>query len=203
MTAHTHIVRTQRSEGGYSLIEMLVTVGIMTLITGIALANHTQFSNTALFSNLAYDIALSVRQAQVYGISVREVESTSSFDDAYGVHFDANTPTEYVLFSDADDDGVYDGSGEALEVYSISRGNTIIDLCAIAGGTNYCSSTGDLSTIDVTFKRPDPDAQFATQVAGPFDSIEITIQSQRGATRNISVGATGQISVGTLAPPGS
>ncbi len=56
---------------GFSLIELIVVTGIFTVITAVVLANNAQFNNSVLLGNAAYDIALSVRQAQVYGLSTQ------------------------------------------------------------------------------------------------------------------------------------
>ena len=56
---------------GFTLIELLVVVAIIVVITGLILANSNKFGGQTMLQNLSYDIALSLREAQVYGISVR------------------------------------------------------------------------------------------------------------------------------------
>lgn len=62
-----HILNTS---SGFTLIELLVTISIFIIVTSITLANFPQFSNKLSLDLLAEDIALSIKQAQVFGSSV-------------------------------------------------------------------------------------------------------------------------------------
>src|ERR1700722_20139604 len=115
------MMRTSRStqKSGFTLIELLVVITIMTIITSIAVFSNAQFNSSIVLSNLAYEIALSVREAQDYGISVHSSLSSSPacsageggescFNNVYGVDFNTNTPSQYILFSNA---GSLQGNG--------------------------------------------------------------------------------------------
>jgi|TARA_Y100000310_G_scaffold345866_1_gene471951 prepilin-type N-terminal cleavage/methylation domain-containing protein len=182
---------------GFSLVELLVSMGVLVMITTLVLISHAQFSGNILIGNLAYDIALSVRQAQVFGLSVREFGTGSSeFDIGYGVHFDTGNNASYVLFADRDKDNIYDGSSELAELFTIGRGNTISQFCAtLAAGTEKCSGS-DITALDITFERPNPDAVIKSNIgADTYASAKITVRSPQGSTRSITVRSTGQISV--------
>ena len=56
---------------GFTLIEMMVSVGIFALITTLIMVSGRSFGGSVLLTNLAYDVALSVRRAQTFGINVR------------------------------------------------------------------------------------------------------------------------------------
>ncbi|MBI2004934.1 prepilin-type N-terminal cleavage/methylation domain-containing protein [Patescibacteria group bacterium] len=56
--------------GGFTLVELLVVVSIMLIITSTLLLQQRKFNSATLMRTLAYNIALSIRQAQVYGTSV-------------------------------------------------------------------------------------------------------------------------------------
>lgn len=195
-------MRRSTKRGGFTLIEMLAVIGIMALISGLILANNTRFGGVVLLQNLAYDIALSIRQAQVYGIAVQRFNST--FDAGYGMHFQVNSgsgQSAYVLFADAlaPENGFYDcpepGSVncELVQSTAVASGYQISELCVTpAGGTPRC----DISSLDITFKRPEPDAYIrSSDVVGINESAEIRVTSARGDTKTISVQANGQISV--------
>jgi len=172
---------------GFSLVELLVCIAIIAIISGVVLARYRSFDSTILLRNLAYEIALSTREAQVLGVSVRGDLGTG-FQDAYGMHF---TPgTTYRLFRDVNDNDVYDPPTDIdISVYTIGQNNQIRDLCA---GTN-CSRT----SIDVVFRRPDPDALFSiTPFAGTPSAVAIVVGPPDGSTtRTVRIWTTGQIAV--------
>lgn len=184
------------------MVELMVSAGILVIISSLVLVQHARFSGNLLISNLAYDIALTLRQAQVYGLSVREFGTGSGeFDVGYGVHFDQSSPTTYVLFVDRDKDGRYGGAADNVEIFTLRQGNTIDGFCAtLPSGSEKCANV-EFTTLDIVFVRPDPDANIRSDVVGDlYESARITVKSRQGVTRAIDVVATGQISVPQLSP---
>ncbi|MBI4086785.1 prepilin-type N-terminal cleavage/methylation domain-containing protein [Candidatus Kaiserbacteria bacterium] len=171
---------------GFSLVELMVVIAIMAVLSAVVLARYKSFNSTILLRNLAYEIALSTREAQMLGISVQAAPAASNpFAHAYGVHF---TPgTSYTLFRDLDDDNQYD-TGEDVSVYRIGQGNSITSVCA---GTN-CAFV----SLDVLFRRPEPDALFYVN-GSPLSTSSVLIQagSQDGNMRAVRIYPTGQIAV--------
>ncbi|MEX0917161.1 MAG: prepilin-type N-terminal cleavage/methylation domain-containing protein [Candidatus Paceibacterota bacterium] len=190
---------------GFSLIELLVSVAIITLITGVVLANHARFGGSVLLGDLAYEIALSMRQAQIFGISVREFGvGSGQFDVGYGIHFNGFFEgSSYVFFSDTDDDQVYDyttdplTSDELVEVFRIGRNNMISDFCGVRPDlTTDCYADGDIDLLNISFKRPNPEATIKSDIPSVvYNSAIITVRSPQEITRTITVESTGQISV--------
>lgn len=187
---------------GFTLIEMMVVVGIIVIITSIVLANNNRFGGEVLLQNLAYDMALSIREAQVYGISVQRFNGT--FGSAYGMHFQLDSgsgSSAYILFADAltPADGLYEcpqpGTSECelVDSTTISSGYRVSNLCATpSDGIERCS----LPNLDITFKRPEPDAYIrTTQYTGLNGSGRIVVSSPKGDTENIVLNANGQVSV--------
>ena len=79
----------RRGTSAFTLIELLVVIGIIVLVSAAMLANMNKFGGAALTQNLAYDIALSMREAQVYGIAVQNVRGSAGFTPAYGMYFNS------------------------------------------------------------------------------------------------------------------
>ena len=196
---HPRTTRRIRS-AGFTMVELMVSAGILVIISSLVLVQHARFSGNLLISNLAYDMALTLRQAQVYGLSVREFGTGSGeFDIGYGVHFDQATPTSYVLFVDRDKNGLYGGSTENVEIFTLRQGNFIRDFCAtLPSGAEKCSGSS-FTTLDIVFVRPNPDAHIRSDIVGDlYESARTTVESRQGVTRTIDVVATGQISVPQL-----
>ncbi|MBM2817474.1 MAG: hypothetical protein HW401_64 [Parcubacteria group bacterium] len=197
----------QPSNKGFTLVELLVTLSLFVVLTTIVLFSQSKFNGSILLTNLAYDVAITVRQAQTYGVNVRET-SSGDFDKAYGVYFDIDKDNnKFILFSDKQGNGRYQGNIDCkssadtcVNSYSIKRGNYISDIRVTSPD---CSPDPDCSVkeLNITFARPDPDAKFAKtkSTSGDVDDIteaKIIISSANGDTRNVLVNSTGQISIG-------
>ncbi len=184
----------------------------MTVILSVIALGQTKYTSVASLKYDANTISLSTKQAQVYGIGVREF--------AYGVHFNlvpgsngqVTTRNSYIFFADRGvRNNVYDSPGscpinstsECVESVSLSRGNSINSLCVILStditDVGTCSSIG---RVDVTFLRPSTDARMVffdlsgNQIStSPVRGARINLISLDGRTNSIIIYTTGQISV--------
>lgn len=89
------------SQRGFTLIEMLVVLAIMGVILSVTVNGQRAFDSSVVLSNTAYDVALSIRQAQTYGVSGRVAkgkQTTSTY--GYGVDVQSFPTDKYVLFAD-------------------------------------------------------------------------------------------------------
>jgi prepilin-type N-terminal cleavage/methylation domain-containing protein len=215
---------------GFTLIELLVVSLIIVLITGTVLFRQQRFNSSTLLRSLSYSVALSMRQAQVYGVSVRENSAGSgTFASGYGVYFNTSglaDSNHYLLFADRGN-GALDLSGGSFDLnangilcetnedcltqrFTIGNGRSagadyvISAFCAHnISGTTVCSPA--ITNLTVYFRRPNPDACFATSqnaaacgvgATAAYDYAYVQMKSI-GSTdwRTIKVSNTGQISV--------
>lgn len=185
---------------GFTLVELMVSIAIFVVITGIIMVDQRRFGGNILITNLAYDVALGIRQAQVYGISVKSVNQ--QFNSSYGVHF--GPPGYFILFADTNHSGSYDtssddGTGcialtECVTFFKVEQGNAISKFCA----DNSCSDTGAIDRLDILFTRPNPEPAVKAYKGGlaiPASSASITVSSPQGVTKTVSVSPSGQISI--------
>lgn len=193
---------------GFTLVELVVVISIMLVLTSIFLIRQQQFNSSTLLRSLAYSVGLTVRQAQLYGTSIRENVS-GAFDagnaaKAYGVYFASASPSSYILFADVNNNGAYD-AGESVQAFTINTGYTISKFCATAGGVQQCTNSATpLTYLTMLFRRPNPDSCFATNLSASACQIGAAsvyssayVQIKNGTvTRSINVTLTGQISVG-------
>jgi prepilin-type N-terminal cleavage/methylation domain-containing protein len=196
---------------GFTLVELLVTIVIFVIVTGVVLINKNQFDSVILLKNFAYDVALSIKQAQTYGVNVREGVS-GAFGNAYGVYFNLNNPDgsgriNFILFNDIEGDiegslpdGKYNGdliscptsNVECIQRYTMRRGMFIKEICA---GTELdCEDTNELS---VLFRRPSLEAEiYSFKETPPIRKsyAKITLSSADGeSTSDIVITEVGQI----------
>lgn len=180
---------------GFTIVELLVTLSIVVLVTGIIMIRYASFNSSVLLASQAYITAFDIREAQSLAVSVRG--SQSEYREEYGLYFTMADPTQYILFQDNDTNGDHSPvryhSGEALgSPYRVDSRFRILDICATNGGSQTCS----LSDLAISFKRPDFDASFYSTAAANIQSVELIVGSTDSAiTRSIMVYASGQISV--------
>src|SRR3989344_2358458 len=155
---------------GFSLVELLVSIGILTVILTVVVSNQSKYTDGAALTNLADDIASRISQAQAYGIGVREFSlGTYDFTAAYGLTFSilpSGSNTAYLYFADRNSNDIYDGdwscpiggSSECIEKVNIFRGNYIDFMCAITSIDTPCIP-GGVGRVDIHFIRPNTEAQ--------------------------------------------
>ncbi len=193
---YTRSISPYSAHAGFTLIELIVVVGILAVISGITLTSYSRFGGQVLLRNLAYDVALSIRQAQVYGISARSFLG-SQFSSGHGVYFSfLEGNDQFFMYADVDGNNFFTSiATEWIETYAIGRGYTIESLCVPSGATTEdCTVT----KLDILFKRPEPDAIIRASFGSAFnqyDRARIVIRSPQGQRLSIFVETTGQISV--------
>ncbi len=180
---------------GFTLIELIVVSAIIIVITTFILFQQSKFNSSTLLRSLAYSIALSVRQAQVYGTSVRESSLGSNiFSAGYGIHIPSagvSSADTYYIFSDLDGNGKYD-VGEELPLFKLGKGYMINNICGVIG-----TSCTTVSKLTIFFRRPNPEAFISDNVASDmYPAAFIQVKSTGNSdTRSVKISNTGQISV--------
>jgi len=206
---HFHRSSLQPLNAGFTLIEMVVVLGIIAVVTGIALTSQNSFNKTLILANTAYDIALTFRSAESFGLSSRALGSAANA--GYGLHFQRGAPESFIFFADIwpptdllctrpdckPGDHIYSAEDKLVQTYMLGNGITIADFCALPDQQQWqCLSTGDLSALDVSFSRPNPDA-FITANSSTFVTSYtkacLVVMASNGASRFVSVAASGEI----------
>ncbi len=188
---------------GFSLLELMVTIGISTVMSAIIFFNYPAFNSNVSLRRTADSIALTIREAQAYGLGVRQFSSGGGFP-GYGVHFDLITHKDFVLYADSNHNSIYDkGAGigcggvditECFRNYTLTTEDQIVELRGYVGNT----IDRNLSSLNIVFLRPHPTVVIRTddpQDQDKFDRASILVQSKGGEKRLIKVTAAGQISV--------
>lgn len=182
---------------GFTLVEMLISVGIFTIMSALILANYPEFRSRSALDNLTAQIAIVFREAQVYGISVRE--EGASFDAGYGVYVNIQDNNKALyIFADKDNDKLYskENGDSVLETFTLNGGETITRLCA-PSCVDSDTKPASADSLGAVFVRPNPDAYFSVNGAlSNISSISLEISNRSGSyTREVEVYTTGQISV--------
>lgn len=203
MHISTHYLEKKK---GFTLIEMIVVVAIISTVTALVLFNNAKLNSSILVSNTAYEIGLIVRESQVAGLGVRA--TSDGFLSSHGVHFDIATPKTVILFADKNGNGVYDpADNELTQEYSITnnRAGTVLGMCtgtSLSTSTNnYCTISNTKQKADIVFARPNPEALFKIQdisTSAPEDyigSLVITVGFLNDICRSIVIEKTGSVEI--------
>ncbi len=203
---------------GFTLIELLVVLAIIVTLMTIVFTSQSSFNKTLVLANTAYDIALTLRSAESFGLSSRASGSTANV--GYGVHFQAETTGSFIFFADTDPpvgggglchpiigdptgpgatpgDCVYTSSSDyKVNDYTLGNGIYVKDFCAYSGSWS-CASTG-LISLDIVFAQPNPTPSISTN--GSYSAaltkaclVLASPSAPGGPYRYVSVESSGQI----------
>jgi len=178
---------------GFTIVEIIVVVFIASIISGTVMFRYRAFSDSVELENMALDVVLSVREAQVFGISSRGTTDPESFFYAYGVSFLSGDPNSYISFIDSSGDNLwYDLPAEQLKEITFKEKYLINDLCVInnVGESEDCTPT----RLDILFKRPNVNAIIKTGEGGSnLSSARIELISPSGTKADVYIAESGQV----------
>jgi prepilin-type N-terminal cleavage/methylation domain-containing protein len=206
---------TQITKKGFTLLEMLVVLSISTILVGVVIFNYRDADSSLIMRNLAFEVSLTIRQAQTYGLGVRDSQDeNNAFDIAYGVQFlgpvDGVANDTFFLFADTNNTGTSQlrkcnqsvsgdpctnlNGEEVLDSLSLTRQ---ITFDRISG--NPSSGTGEVELsqgepLNITFKRPNPDATINLD-GEDMNDVTLTLMGPNGSKIDVYVNTAGQISV--------
>lgn len=206
-----------KAAAAFTIVELMVVIGIFGVIMGVALSNQQALNSTLLISNLAYEIGLITRETQAYGIGVRSRpnEATAkNFQGAFGMYLKLDQTThstdKIYVFKDLNNNGQYDANVDPAldEIFSINqfqnqRGNKVVALC-VATNSYYCQwgTGGSVDAMTIIFKRPNPEASFyvSTDNGTSYNSrggtAMIVVNTPAGKNcRAIIIEPTGQVRI--------
>ena len=215
----------KNNKNGFTLVEVLIVMALLFIMTGLSLANYNRFGREVELENAAYELALTIRQAQFFGINRSEqFGGATNFDNPqpYGIYFnlvnndeEGITDQKFMMFVDQDNDRRFDesngtgagscisnSSDECINIYEFNRANFIHEIC-VGTSASDCNDIDGLGTLGnrtmmVSFKRPDPDAAiYIDGVVTPFAYARITLRAPADtiSDKSVSIGAAGLISI--------
>jgi prepilin-type N-terminal cleavage/methylation domain-containing protein len=186
----------KKNQYGFTIVELIVTTSILVIVTTLIFANYPKFRENVSLKKTAQETALAVRQAQTYGLGVREFQQGTGIFPGYGVHFDIASPDSFILFADLNGNNAYDEvlPKEDVESFKIQTGEKISDLCVKV--KMFPPGTCSFDAMDIIFFRPKPTVIIKADNSDYSDfDAEIKIVSPGGQIKTIVILSSGQISV--------
>lgn len=115
---------------GFTLIEVMVAMFIMSVSTMLLLSNYPDSTVRLTLLNYTQSLTLLAREAQIRGGSV---DSGAVIIGGYGIHIDNATNSQAILFSDSVEDGL--GNVIGLNPAGLSIGDGLFDRTVSPGDT--------------------------------------------------------------------
>ncbi|MEX0931632.1 MAG: prepilin-type N-terminal cleavage/methylation domain-containing protein [Candidatus Paceibacterota bacterium] len=186
---------------GFTLVELVVSLAIMGIMMSVVAFQHRGFSERIQLQNTAYELALVIREAQSYGINVRQEGSGSGagFDGVYGVYLsdqsnNNDTNKTYYLFYDTNENienvSFNVNQDEIIAEYTLPVGQSIADVYPCGGGAGP-----EVNSLTIMFKRPSPEAIMKSNGNNTLTQGCILIESQNRYSEIIQVNSTGRITI--------
>lgn len=194
--------KIKRDTAGFTLLELMVVITLSTIITTALIIQNSRWNDRMAVTSQAYELVLMIRQAQIWGLSVRENSSGvgDRFNVGYGIYIDEDNPSnQYVFFVDQNKDGVW-SNGETLETKTLTRGVVINRFCGSTGGNNCNNGPGPLNQLNIVFFRPETKANISllNNGGGPSTTnppVTIYLRSPQGNEVGVFVDTDGRVSV--------
>ena len=171
----------KQSRNGFTLVELMVALFIMSVSTGMLLANYPESTLRISLLNNTHSFALLLREAQIRGSAVDSVDNTIG---GYGVVVTLATPLKAILFSDSTNglnllnaaglpvgDGIYDtvvSPDKIKNTLQFNDGFPFKKLCVASTTASYalapygflCNNDNvpPITSLTVSYVRPSQEA---------------------------------------------
>lgn len=205
------------SRKGFTLVELMVSMGVMAIILGITMSGGPQSINRLSIADNTYQAELLLREAQLQGSSI---SSLGNVFGGAGLYFSRATPTRTVKFRDRSvastdpsraisvGDGLYSVTpiDEKDSLLITTNGNVVGKLCVATSSPSvfYCNVTANteiptITSLTVSFSRPKQTAHIYINDSAAVDYAAACIQfdayrsPEKGYVKSLYVYKSGMI----------
>lgn len=194
---------------GFTLIELVVVIGVMAVISSLMLANFPRLNKQIAVEREAGKLALALRKAQSYALAVREFNPAFTdypfCDDptkqpvkfpGYGLFLGVADPSHYFIYGDVNCSKYYEPLPweEIMETVNIEGKVLITKIIGFDAGSCF-SGCDDLNELSILYVRPGP----AIWIRGDwtdYNYVEIVLSSSDGQVqKKVVARSTGQVSI--------
>lgn len=212
------LANTKTNKAGFSVVELVVVLTIFSIMSSISIFNYNDYRKNIEKSNVSQDIALSIRQAQVYGISSSDriigdidLDTTGNADELFGAAIIDITRDQsirgVVVFPDQEKIILYEDLNRNY-IYNEATDRIIDERSIVSGsiditGSYLCTATEEgcenfqTGRVDITFQRPYPEAyiSYGGDRNDTYSFGTIVISSGSGIDQYIQISSIGNILV--------
>lgn len=220
---HDSLFVNHNSHRGYTMVEIVVMLSILTAVSSIVLFSFGGLNEGASLNRSARELALAIRKAQNMSISVTQVPITMPDEPqvplAVGIKFSTANPLGHFLFgelflctgsTDPQDPSCPGGSFVLDYRYSyVTEGSIILTDEKIKNSDGFFDRSVRISrligegnieypVIHIIFAAPEANMVITDANGTPIPGEEIKIEliaPATGKTRSVTIRTTGQISI--------
>ena len=188
-------MRDNKYNLGFSLIELLVSIGIITLLTAIFLANYNTINQRTDLTMTSQVLVTDIRMAQANALGLIQYDGETPLG-GWGVFMgisggEVNEEKQYTIFADLD--GTQDASGDES---ALQFGAKVVTLPSnISIDSLSTEDNQEVNKVNIIFLPPDPLTYIVTEL-GTTTAINIRLmESLNNTTKTVRVNFLGLVEV--------
>jgi competence protein ComGC len=206
---------------GITLIELIVVIFLITIFSMIVLSDFPKIMKQHALSSVTHKLAKDLRKVEdmgLSGVTIYDANKEIILVKGYGVYFNIDQPTQYIIYADVPGEPGQDGIRVSDQKYYVDGGaktfcNTVeqdellnlmlIEDCILEiidiSKENSSLSISDISSVavpkyvSINFTPPNPDVNI-DNIASGCSKIFISL-SNNLSTRIVSVNKAGLINI--------
>jgi prepilin-type N-terminal cleavage/methylation domain-containing protein len=177
------ILKRLQNQQGVTMIEVLVTISVIVLVLSLYTVNYQTANKRTQVILSAQKIVSDLRLAQSYAISAKRFNDVIA-NNVWGVYFDTQTPEQYIIFSDLNDNNTYD-EGEQFRLLKLNHNIKINGFTFREVGDPVYYAL-DAPNLTITFLPPDPQTIFfANGQILPKEAVAVRVLDETNSAEKI------------------
>lgn len=195
-----------KKTSGFSLIELLVTLGIIVLISVGVMARYPSLSEIHSVDRASRLALASIRDAEIRAMSIKEDPTSPGAFPAYGIRFEMGANNKYItMFADtncletAPQNCKYDNFVDRIvEQKIIPTVASISKLCGNAKSDPF-NKNCSLQSVEIVFLRPTPSVFLkGTDSFGTYDFSDVEIVIDQPGAIDVKIKTVGAAQGGQI-----
>jgi len=171
---------------GFSLIELLVTIAVIALLSGIVFIGYSSGERQLILNRAASKLAQDIRRVEGMALSTEKCCGGIIPGGGYGIYLGNAGDTSYLLYADTSSACVncaeqHDAGDQTIETINFEKGVKIQLLYPT-------------SLLSINFKPPDPKIKINGDSATEA-TITITLETDSSKTKTVKVTKAGLIEI--------
>ena len=171
-----------KREKGLTIIELLITIGIISLLSAILFLGRGKEEEKLALNRSAIFLSQEIREVQEAALGSTEKDCNGEATHTFGIYLEKQNPFSYYIFADCNTNKKKDSSDPILKEVTPEK------------GVKICSLSSD--SLDISFSPPDPTTFINGQDAwGGVAIITLCLESDQLKTKKVKVNSVGMIEI--------